>query len=375
MKIGFYAPMKPPTHASPSGDRTIARLLMRALEAAGHQVQLVSELRSLDIAGQPAEQHRIETQSRLEIARILESQRAEPRNGIDLWFTYHLFHKAPDWIGPAISQHLSIPYVIAEASYAPKQKNGPWKGGLSQVEVALKRATGVISLNPRDIPCVQPFLSPAAAQLSLLPFAEDAFDPSVCTTAGKQMLATVYGLPADRPWLISVAMMRPGDKLCSYQMLAKALEALLDEPWHLVVIGDGEARESVVHAFDALSDRAYFCGALESAKVEALVRASDLFVWPAVNEAFGMAILEAQRLGAPVVAGYTDGVATIVIDQKTGLLTHPKDLSEFTAGLRDLLQHPSRREEMGRLARENFLLKHNFRVAKERIGDFLNALV
>ena len=29
----FYAPLKPPTHPVPSGDRRVARLLMRAIEA------------------------------------------------------------------------------------------------------------------------------------------------------------------------------------------------------------------------------------------------------------------------------------------------------------------------------------------------------
>ena len=46
------------------------------------------------------------------------------------WFTYHLYHKAPDWIGPRISETLKIPYIIAEASYAAKQSGGPWDSGL-----------------------------------------------------------------------------------------------------------------------------------------------------------------------------------------------------------------------------------------------------
>ncbi len=33
MRIAFYAPMKAPTHPSPSGDRRVAQLLWRALEA------------------------------------------------------------------------------------------------------------------------------------------------------------------------------------------------------------------------------------------------------------------------------------------------------------------------------------------------------
>ena len=47
--IAFYAPLKSPDHPAPSGDRTMARLLLKALRAAGFEPRLVSTLRSLDI--------------------------------------------------------------------------------------------------------------------------------------------------------------------------------------------------------------------------------------------------------------------------------------------------------------------------------------
>ena len=51
MRIAFYAPMKPPDHPAPSGDRRMARLLMAALDAGGHSVELSSRFRSYDGAG------------------------------------------------------------------------------------------------------------------------------------------------------------------------------------------------------------------------------------------------------------------------------------------------------------------------------------
>ena len=46
MKIAFYAPMKPPDAPRPSGDRTIARLLLRAMAIAGHEATVASAVRS-----------------------------------------------------------------------------------------------------------------------------------------------------------------------------------------------------------------------------------------------------------------------------------------------------------------------------------------
>ena len=38
MRVAFYAPLKPPGHPIPSGDRHIARLFLEALRRAGHQM-------------------------------------------------------------------------------------------------------------------------------------------------------------------------------------------------------------------------------------------------------------------------------------------------------------------------------------------------
>ena len=41
------------------------------------------------------------------------------------WLTYHAYHKSPDWLGPRVTAALGIPYLLAEASFAPKQREGP----------------------------------------------------------------------------------------------------------------------------------------------------------------------------------------------------------------------------------------------------------
>ncbi|MBL8703575.1 MAG: glycosyl transferase, partial [Rhodospirillales bacterium] len=48
MRIAFYAPLKPPGHPHPSGDRRMARLLVQALRLGGHTVMLASSFRAYD---------------------------------------------------------------------------------------------------------------------------------------------------------------------------------------------------------------------------------------------------------------------------------------------------------------------------------------
>ena len=84
--------------------------------------------------------------------------------------TYHLYYKAPDWIGPRVASHLAIPYVVVEASVAAKRANGPWGVGHEAVLAALKRADAVVSLNPADEAGVRPYVAAPERLHALKPF-------------------------------------------------------------------------------------------------------------------------------------------------------------------------------------------------------------
>ena len=168
MKIAFYAPLKSPDHPVASGDRTVGRALLAALRLAGHEADTVCRFRSYD-AGDPKRQARLERlggrlADRLE--RRLRGRDARP----DLWFTYHLYHKAPDWLGPAVAGRLGLPYVVAEASYAPKQAGGRWNLGHAAVARTLHGADLVLQLNPADVEGVRPLLAASERLVPLRPF-------------------------------------------------------------------------------------------------------------------------------------------------------------------------------------------------------------
>ncbi|TAK40354.1 MAG: response regulator transcription factor, partial [Betaproteobacteria bacterium] len=70
MRIAFYAPLKAPSHGTPSGDRRVAELLVRALRQAGHAVELASDFRSLDLLGDAQRQAALRGQG-IELMRQL----------------------------------------------------------------------------------------------------------------------------------------------------------------------------------------------------------------------------------------------------------------------------------------------------------------
>jgi glycosyltransferase involved in cell wall biosynthesis len=361
MRIAFYAPLKPPDHPMPSGDRRVAQLFLEALRGAGHEPFLASRLRSYDGAGNPLRQARLGGIARGAAERLLRRWRRDPSAAPELWFTYHLYYKAPDWLGPAVSTALGIPYVVAEASAAPKRAGGSWQVGHRAIEEALRRADAVFGLNPVDRECVVPLLRDPSRWIALSPFLD------IRRYGGHR--ARQQSSP---PRLIAVAMMRHGDKLASYKLLGAALARLFDLPWSLDIVGDGPARAEVEGALAPLGSRIRYRGTLDEASVAAALAEADLFVWPAVNEAFGMALLEAQASGVAVVAGKSGGVAGIVAAGETGLLVPPGDVAAFAAALRRLVQDPEARAAMGAAARAKVEREHDLPAAARRLAAALD---
>lgn len=328
-RVAFYAPLKSPEHPTPSGDRAMARLFMAALERAGATPMLASELRTLDLAGNPEAQQALLRRAKAEAARLVALWRPlaaseRPR----LWFTYHSYYKAPDWIGPQVADALAIPYVIAEASRAGKRAHGPWTLSHAGAEAAADRADVILVMTTADREALERLKPLRQALIDCPPFLDVAAWP----VSSKQPRAE------GPPRLLTVAMMREGAKRASYAILADALERLRAQPWTLDIVGDGDARGPVEALFGGLQDRVVFRGQIDDRKTLGdFYAAADLFLWPAVDEAYGMALLEAQAHRCPVVAGRCGGVASVVRHGETGFLTEPGDAVSFADAVAALL--------------------------------------
>ena len=102
-----------------------------------------------------------------------------------------------------------------------------------------------------------------------------------------------------------------------------------------------------------------FAGALPHGELPALYAAADLYLWPAINEAYGMAFMEAQAAGLPVIAGRTGGVPAVVADGEAGLLTPIGDAHAFGKAVGLLLDDPARRARMAAAAARRMVTRHD----------------
>ncbi len=353
MRVAFYAPMKSPNHPVPSGDRLMARLLIRALELGGHEVDVVSEFRTH--ASTPEAATALEPAIRAELERLRLTWKSGPRP--ELWFCYHPYYKSPDPFGPAISAEFAIPYVTAEASYAAKRDRTGWAASQKRVGEAIMQAAVNISFTERDQAGLAAAF-PQARLAGLKPFIDTALFERVS--------------PMPDPYrLMTVAMMRTGDKMDSYVTLAKALRLIEDRPWTLAVIGDGPMRQEVQALFAGLAGRIEWLGERNAVEIAELLGHGGIYVWPGCGEAYGLAYLEAQAAGLPVVAQETAGVPAVVEAGVTGLLTPDGDVAAYAKAIAGLLDDRQRRDAMGQAARRFVLVERSLAMAAQILNGIL----
>jgi len=392
--IAFYAPLKSPLHPTPSGDRKIARLFIQALRQGGYHVELASQLRTFDKKGDGQRQLRLIMLAKKEAIRIMRrwhKQGFSPQ----AWFSYHLYYKAPDLIGPIICQTLNIPYIVAEASWAEKRAQGGWALYHQQVAIGLELASKVICINPIDKVALTAFysqrLQSPSPLMSLNTFIDDlpvnndelfldCAKNDAINSAKKSIeqstqamgvltrkdFAQKYDLDSDLPWLVTIAMMRSGDKYHSYQQLSAVVDSL-QQPYQLLIIGDG-VMQTEVHSLFASHQQVRFAGALENSHIRQLLPHFTLLVWPAINEALGMIFLEAQQAGVAIVAGDQGGVSSIVKHNVTGTLVDAYNAKAMSVAIDELLSCPAQLKVMQQAAKHYVTLHHSIAASAEQLN-------
>jgi len=346
----------------------IARGLYGYLKNQDHKILIMSNFRSRWVFWKPW----IWTWLIRDTRRIM---RTIAPNGVDLWFTYHSYYKAPDLLGSFISRRLKIPYVIFQGIYSTKRKRD-WKTwpGFVLNRAALCAADHVFSnkkvdylnmkrlLPSQRITYVKPGISPHA-------FSFDA--------GARDELKKLWDV-GDEPVVLSAAMFRPDVKTQGLSLVIRVCGELFRKGlrFYLVIAGEGRERNRLLQlAKEHLPGRVRFVGKIPRNEMYRFYSAGDIFAFPGIRESLGMVFLEAQSCGIPVVAFANGGIPEVVRDGETGFLVPLYDSDRFAKAIEFLLTKRDIRQKMGQTAqvhvREGHDIDRNYQEMKKVLEDIV----
>lgn len=122
-----------------------------------------------------------------------------------------------------------------------------------------------------------------------------------------------------------------------------------------VIVGDGPEREPLRELAGRLGvgNAVQMLGALDHDRAVAVARSASVFVMPSVEEAFGVAYVEAMAGGVPAVGCRgEDGPQEIAAAGGGMSLVTPADVAELATRIDELLSDPATRAAQGRAARQ-----------------------
>lgn len=127
----------------------------------------------------------------------------------------------------------------------------------------------------------------------------------------------------------------------------------------LILVGEGALREHlerVVRADPLLASKVHLLGYCPYERLPLLYAASDVFVFPTREDAWGMVLNEAMSAGLPVISTNRAGASLdLIVDGVTGFIVETGNVEAFAASLNRLINEKALAIEMAKRARRRIL--------------------
>jgi len=188
---------------------------------------------------------------------------------------------------------------------------------------------------------------------------------------GVERPVEIVPVPVDPARLPPRRRAQPGRLIVIARLVEKkgvdiAIDALRHLPaqFRLTVVGDGPLETDLRARAEDLGNRVELAGQLSLEKTLRLAAGSEALLHPARvardgnAEGTPQAVLWAQALGLPVIAGATGSLREIVADRRTGMLVPPDDPVRLAAAILELREAPSLRRRLVAAARWQVRRRH-----------------
>ncbi|MBO4711139.1 glycosyltransferase [bacterium] len=128
-------------------------------------------------------------------------------------------------------------------------------------------------------------------------------------------------------------------------------------PLKLLIVGDGSERQNLEALAKelGLGEKVHFAGRVDYSKVHCFNNVMDVYSALSLYDSFGVAIVEAESCGKPVVVSNVGGLPEVVENGKTGFVVEKQNAEAAAEKLEMLVLDPDLREKMGKAGRERVM--------------------
>jgi L-malate glycosyltransferase len=229
-------------------------------------------------------------------------------------------------LAQVLKKHFNIPYILTEHSSYYYQDLVPVKL-YKRISEAIENAAEYLVVSPRLGQILVEKLGEVASRASWVPnvmppFFE--FDSAVLSKENKENNVFTF---------LSVGNLLP---IKGHEFLIRAVAEICatNNNVSLRIIGDGPLRPDLEALVLALSieTQVVFLGEVDSKIIKSEMLNADALVLPSLFETFGVVLIEAMACGLPVISSACGG-PEVIIDEGSGILVEPGDISALVRGL------------------------------------------
>lgn len=152
-----------------------------------------------------------------------------------------------------------------------------------------------------------------------------------------------------RPIFLFVGHLIPRKGLPLLLQACAALQKRGYQNYTLLVVGDGSQQEEL-QAFcqkKGLSDRIEWAGRVSYDQIGSYFKQADVFVFPTLEDTWGVVTLEAMLLGKPILCSKGAGTSELVVHGENGYVFSPDDADELANLMQTFLDQPEMIPAMG----------------------------
>lgn len=271
-----------------------------------------------------------------------------------------------------VAHRRRIPFVL-NPYYAPRTK-ALWRAYRSLIgRRTLAAADATVVISPQEEAALRADGLPLR-RVELIP---PGIDPDVFAVHRENPFAA-RGLSGKRVLFFAGRIARAKGVDLLLQALPQIVRGMPDA--HAAIAGEDFGERWTFEDFShrlGIHRTVTWLGKLPREELLAAYQHAAVFVFPSRYEAFGIAALEAQASGCPVVAADASALPFVVVGEETGLLFRPEDFSDLADTILRLLRDRPLAYRLGQAGRarafRDFSWKQSIRKLRALYADLLSS--